>query len=437
MSDIIHPSLIGLNDVLSAHTSPSVSKKSPFDTLPTELLIQIFQHTTSPSTPISLRATPDIWSFAQVCVRWRSVMCDMPWIWSNIELDVDQSETKRRDSSMGFLDTYLERSYGRPLHISVKRSIRMAFVHGSLPSYEAFQRYLTRLLPHAHRLESLAVHGLFSDELELFEQMRGRLSALKSLQLYVHHEPHNGDFPVPNDIFLHAPSLTRVKLSGTHLDGSHPMLALPWNQLRSYQGCCPNLLDASNLEECIISCRCGAHGELRHDKMESLSLLSPDPLRRASLPQLKKLSVKLMSSEDIPLITHFLRSHSNHLEHLTLTGRFHSSCQTMMVPLKELFSASGASEIRGLNWDVSEGMEVVCSLLTVPSEEQRALLPKLEELTVRSSASNEGEELLSGVVSSRFGTKASALTEVNVMVRASRHSQEELRKVEGVRRKME
>ncbi|KAK7034748.1 hypothetical protein VNI00_012155 [Paramarasmius palmivorus] len=431
MSDILHPSLIGLDDVLYTSTSPSVSNKSPFDTLPTELITQIFSYTTN-STPISLHSMPEIWTLAHVSARWRSVVCNIPWIWSNIEIDVDQSASKN-DSSMEILDAYLTRSYNRPLHVSIKRSIRLALVDQSPTSSKALQRYLSRLLPHAERLEFISVHGLFSDELALFEPMRGRLASLKSLELYIHHEPQN-DHMEPNDVFLSAPSLSHIKLSGTHLEGSHPMLELPWGQLRSYHGCRPNLLAASDLEECIISCRCGTLGELRHDRLESLSIPSPDPLRQASLPQLKQLNVKLMSSEDILLVTQFLRSEPLSLQHLTLTGRFQSSAQTMTAPLRDLFSAPGASDIRGLNWDVSEGIHAVCSLLTAPSNEQRCLLPKLEELTVRSSASIEGEAMLMGMVTSRFGkTKGPSDVTVRARARSNAQAQEGIRKVEGVR----
>lgn len=369
-------------------TTITKATSSPFRHLPTEIITEIFSALAEEEEPIKVHSIPDIWHCAQVCGRWRSIICEtMPKMWSSIELDIDA--TQNVDATSNILNTYLTRSSDRPLSITLKRNIRLAIAGDDDNSAAHITRYLRLLIPHSTRWEKFSCHGIFINELDLFAPIKGLLPILRQLHLYIQSDIED-DSRTAIDTFVDAPLLRSAKIVGSRL--ARPAVHLPWSQLTAYEACHPLhevLHLATDLETCCISGRPDVHDpskpSIDHDRLHTLSVHSPHTLYRLSLPSLRSLSVNVNCISQIPHITSFIRSSSSSLEHLKLTGNFQVQ-QCELEPLRDLFRATSSLITLDFALPCSSALDALFTVLTIPDDgSDSAVSPQLQSLAVETN----------------------------------------------------
>ncbi|KAG7092966.1 hypothetical protein E1B28_009267 [Marasmius oreades] len=379
--------------------------------LPLELLFHIFECLPRP------HQTPDIWRCAQVCRRWRTTLCKvMPWLWSTIELDADALQ------NINVLCHYLKRSHGRPLSITLKRCIRLAFNceegSDSDTASSKLEDYLEVLIPHCARWQDFSCQGLLAHELEQFAPVKGRLPLLRHLHLYIH-DDFLHDYPTDIDSFSIAPNLRSVRVLGTHLP--RPPLVLPWTQLDFYQAnqSHRHLVDvlhkAPEMGTCMISSRPSVHvpyagPSVYHENLHTLSVHGTHVLSHLSLPSLRNLTLTLNNPLELVALTSFLKGNTKFpLRELKLTGRFCATNLSFSDLLKDLFTTTSASSLTTLDFGllIPQACNILYSLLTLTTEDEHTcILPELECLTIHPSLLKyHCETMLLAMMSSRVGAR--------------------------------
>ena len=243
---------------------------SPVTRLPTEILIQIFNTTYSDQyrqpedsdaqhdeTPPLVSSSPSLF-LSQVCSRWRSVVLDMPGLWTKIAVSFET--LKQANAQVSLAHLFIERTNGEPYYLDVV---------DRTPAAQTSSRQLRRLL--AYHPEMVVQLGLSAcpERLGILSTLpRGIFRRLERVSLQVllgvpglregtgvqlerneEHAAFNdgsvllslwGDYPTVWDI---APELTDISISVEDLgrrrglvkrvDLFLPGLHLPWERMRS------------------------------------------------------------------------------------------------------------------------------------------------------------------------------------------------------------
>ncbi|KAJ7057611.1 hypothetical protein C8F01DRAFT_1150456 [Mycena amicta] len=216
LDDVLR-SICAVIDILRTERNNSV----PINSLPSELLVQIFRSAAASRPSVSLLS---------VCRRWRAVAEDSPTLWSNI---VYKWETLRKHE---FLDQ-LKRSKEAPLRVAI----------GMLAS----KGIIDRLIANAHRLTYLDIGGAREYLVDLMQKMSAHdFPVLSDLRLQVtRKKEETGDDDDDDD----EDAAVTVELPSEVLDGRIPALhrlellaiAPQWTSLRSLRYLVINPKDTS------------------------------------------------------------------------------------------------------------------------------------------------------------------------------------------------
>ncbi|KAF9261468.1 hypothetical protein L218DRAFT_1001739 [Marasmius fiardii PR-910] len=413
------PRLSNVNPPLArglASFNRQLSAPCPAHHLPSEVLFQIFESLSGDSL-VRSNETHDVWRCAQVCGRWRAILCEaMPWLWCSIGVDVDT--LRNVDGVNNILHHYLKRSHGRPLSITLKRCIRSA-LNCDASSSKKLKDCLEQLISHSARWQDFSCHGLFAHELEYLAPIKGRLPILRHLHLYIH-DDFIHEYTDDMDMFRDAPKLQSVKILGTHL--TRAPLALPWTQLVSYQAnqSHRHLIDvlrkASDMESCLISSRPSIHDpyngpSISHDKLVTLSVHGTHILSSLSLPSLHNLTITLNCPPELAALTSFLKNSRTPLRELKLTGhcRFPNRGNDFSDLLKGLLIATPSLTSLDFGLLLPHASNMLYALLTVECP-NGSVLPELQSLTVHPSLlEDQSETLLLAMIASRYRAPLRAL----------------------------
>ncbi|KAJ7486623.1 hypothetical protein FB451DRAFT_1126873 [Mycena latifolia] len=267
-----------LDDFINAH----LAMVSPARRLPGDIVRAIFvaclpSHRnpviTSDESPLLL---------CQICSTWRCLALSTPRLWAAVHVVLPQQP--KLQVLADILASWLERSGGLPLSISVVLSQTWKFEDDALP-------LLTRLVPFCRRWQhiqfALSHHNSFAafkdlcpDDVPMLESM-----SIRGIEQRFYWEGPTSDTPVESYkrlSFLNSPSLWSVSIPSGR--DSHK-LPLPWTHLRSLtiDGpiSCDNaitfLRQCWALENCVFSLNTGNH--------------TNDDEKPISLPHLRHLSL--------------------------------------------------------------------------------------------------------------------------------------------------
>lgn len=189
--------------------------RAPIDTLPNELLSDIFTMGAA-SQPLDVNQLPFPLLVSSISRHWREAAISSPPLWNQL------SFTANPRSYSWCADLFLPRSGAYPLDIII-----------SLPpdGYRSMDQVFQIILPHHERWRKLRVRA--RDNIELL-RVRGAIldiavPLLKNLELlYKFDCPYHTPFFIPG-----APVLTSVKLRGLWLLGVPPLANLTSLQLAS------------------------------------------------------------------------------------------------------------------------------------------------------------------------------------------------------------
>ncbi|TCD64431.1 hypothetical protein EIP91_004112 [Steccherinum ochraceum] len=131
------------------HLQHRLNDPTPINSIPTELLVQIFRHfVRAVSAQMDSDESPQ-WILSSVCRTWNEVVGDAPELWSKIHTTSYPSPEQYR-----YLCQLLERSKDAPLEVSVDDSL----VHRSLSHHQnsSDTSFSIRLIaPHIQRIATL------------------------------------------------------------------------------------------------------------------------------------------------------------------------------------------------------------------------------------------------------------------------------------------
>lgn len=189
---------------------------APIRRLPDELLSNIFAWRIHCSkTPLTLPALHSgITTLGLVCRRWREITMASPALWS--EFTVDAVPAGRQKTVTNGILTCLRRAANHSMAISLRGNIKLGdrssaeWIHALIRSSERWT-HLVCSVPTAY--------------LATFDQVRGGLTALRSLELELDEAMH----PLVGNLFEIAPKLRGVTIVTSSFP--IPWLKLPWDQL--------------------------------------------------------------------------------------------------------------------------------------------------------------------------------------------------------------
>ncbi|KAF8340943.1 hypothetical protein F5887DRAFT_1284229 [Amanita rubescens] len=279
------------------------------ETIPSEILCEIFQHLCDSDNAISLHVLDNNpcsdefpWAVGQVCKRWREIFLSCPRLWTSLFLqhcsNSDISEDYLREMSRRTL-LYLERSKQLPLTITVHTL--------SFGDNDNFPRTTWKLLLSCSERWERVHLSLCHETSSLLDLLKCKMPIVESLWIWV--ERHGlADFQLCNP-FTAAPCLTELELPGWLGEW---VLKFPWSQLTKVKIPTTNfgdVIDNNNLETILSQLR--NVEELRMDKMSiwrrNVRDWCSSPIR---LPSLRFLSVPVYSPFTIlrrleaPLLEH-------------------------------------------------------------------------------------------------------------------------------------
>ncbi|KAJ7693087.1 hypothetical protein B0H17DRAFT_509260 [Mycena rosella] len=198
------------DQVIRRYIAIASSRLAPVRRVPPELLSAIFRGVFLSNPPITLGSTSPS-PISAVSSHWRAVAVSTPHIWTDFAISILGGQNTLRT-----LELYLTRSHSVEivLRIRAPNFTHMNQVNHTIVTklLQASDRWATADLRLSHRL------------LPLFSTIRGRISSLKSLSLYVDTEirrwPAGGGEPQSPatdwDMFELAPRLDRVSLMGVN-----------------------------------------------------------------------------------------------------------------------------------------------------------------------------------------------------------------------------
>ncbi|KAJ7573019.1 hypothetical protein C8J56DRAFT_985339 [Mycena floridula] len=184
-------------EVCRATTDKTISKfeavLSPIRILPNDVLCEIFGSCVEDVSVSRLlrghRLNQAPWTLTYICDRWRAVTLSYPHIWSEITVQLAEQNQDRLAKVIG---CQLRRSGTQLL------SIRLHYG----PDVPTYSSIINLLFAHSSRWKSLNFHSSQSVKADIFDELVGFLSSLRTLTL-------NGD-SVIHSAFRTAPNLMSV-----------------------------------------------------------------------------------------------------------------------------------------------------------------------------------------------------------------------------------
>ena len=252
--------------------------------IPNEILSEIFQYTL-PAFPFQLSEDESPLVLQRVCRRWKDVSRSTPVLWSQICIDLDETEV---DKQIEYASTCLARSGKWPLTISLASDYPDDI-------QESEHQVLEMLASQSERWHTLHLQ-LPSRVIAELRGLKGRLSSLRDLDIFTTHS--RWDNPdTPFDAFASAPRLRHLtarssRLRDVVMDG---WIMVPWKDLTSL------VLDMHlprNIWRILQCCTCLVEFEAiipRNTVPEDDALHLP----RVTLAYLRSLSLSIPESSDI------------------------------------------------------------------------------------------------------------------------------------------
>jgi len=278
---------------------------SPTARIPSEILTEIFQVA---CRPVGHKQTVTPLLIGSICRVWRDVAWSTPLLWNTVLLHVSR---KQHRAQVQLLRDWLLRARSAPLSIKL---IAGEEHESTVCAFQAIIRVLVTRSDYWHSFDSLLPYQCH----HIFKNINFPL--LTSISL---HPPKStiSTFNTPPDIFLTAPRLLDVDLSGYNFAA----VVLPWEQVRCFRTqlltvseCLKVLRQSPNLQEC--------HFEHVYspDNFTPKSIMSHAQLKHLDLMLIKAASMSLFDSITLPSLSH-LRIHYSGPEKLPL------SCITSLV----------------------------------------------------------------------------------------------------------
>ncbi|KAJ3715209.1 hypothetical protein C8R42DRAFT_726139 [Lentinula raphanica] len=203
-------SLAAVQGLLERNKALIISILSPIQTLPDDILGEIFKYVCF-DFHVFLNDTVPNSILSQVCYRWHNLVSSMPILWSSLRFREDFHEAK----GQCLMDIYLRRSIPYPLDIRLNESCLRRFDVLPMSQY-----LLPLLLPkqHSDRWRHVTIDTLNSSSylLRPLIDSRTELPALKSLDLQTETNDSVLVFPVT------CPNLSSLSLARRCLDLRFP-----------------------------------------------------------------------------------------------------------------------------------------------------------------------------------------------------------------------
>jgi len=274
---------------------------SPTTRIPSEILTEIFQIACRPIDNGHKQAVTPLF-IGRICRLWRDSAWSTPSLWNTILLHVSR---KRHGAQVQLLEDWLLKARSAPLSIKLIAEDE----HESIVcAFTAIIRVLVIRSDYWHIFNSPIppqCHHLFKNV---------NFPMLTSVSVHPSKSTIS-TFNTPPDIFLTAPKLLDVDLSGYNFAA----IVLPWEQIRSFRiqlltvtECLKVLRQSPNLGEC----------HLEHvyspDSFTSRTIMLHTQLKHLDVILIKAASMSLFDSITLPSLSH-LRIHYNGPEKLLLS----------------------------------------------------------------------------------------------------------------------
>ena len=275
---------------------------SPTARIPSEILTEIFQTACQLVDDDHKQAVTPLF-IGSICRLWRDIAWSTPLLWNTILLHVSQ---KRHGAKLQLLGDWLLRARTAPLFIKLTAEDE----HESIDcAFQAVMQVLVTRSHYWHTFDSLLppqCHHIFKNI---------NFPMLTSVSV---HPPKStiSTFNTPPDMFLTAPKLLDVDLSGYNF----AFMVLPWEQVRRFRTqlltvteCLKVLQQSPNLQEC----------HLEHvyspDSFTSKTITLHTQLKHLDVMLIKATSMSLFDSITLPSLSH-LRIHYSGPEKLLLSS---------------------------------------------------------------------------------------------------------------------
>jgi hypothetical protein len=296
-----------------------INALSPTARIPSEILTEIFQIACQPVDNGHRQAVTPLF-IGSICGLWRDTAWSTPLLWSTILLDVSR---KQHGAQVQLLGDWLLRARSAPLSIKLIAEDEYEYV---VCAFQAIMQVLIARSDYWLTFDSLLppqCHHIFKNI---------NFPMLTSVSL---HPPKStiSTFNAPPDIFLTAPKLFNVDLSGYNFAS----MVLPWEQVRRFKTqlltvteSLKILQQSPNLQEChleyvyssdsFISKPIVPHAQLKHLDVMLIKAASVSFFDCISLPSLSDLRIHYSGPEKLPLspIISLIRRSACRLERLSV-----------------------------------------------------------------------------------------------------------------------
>ena len=299
-----------------------INAMSPTARIPPEILAEIFQIACQPVDNGHRQAVTPLF-LGSICRLWRDIVWSTPLLWSTILLRVSR---KQPGAQVQLLADWLLNARSAPLSIKLIADDENEYV---VCAFQAIMRVLVARSDYWLTFDSFLppqCHHIFKNI---------NFPMLTSVSL---HPPKISisTFSTPPDMFLTAPKLLNVDLSGYHFAS----MVLPWEQVRRFKTQLLtvteslNILRQSpNLQECqleyvyssdsFITKTIMFHAHLKHFDVMLLKAASVSLFDSITLPSLSHLRIHYSGPEQLPLssITFLILRSACNLERFTVEIR--------------------------------------------------------------------------------------------------------------------
>ncbi|KAL0564759.1 hypothetical protein V5O48_017278 [Marasmius crinis-equi] len=402
---------------------------SPIHRLPSEVLLEIFQHCCHTNT-LSDPQVPPALALSRVCGRWRDIAVSSPRLWSSITISQFRSRDKVEHSRRQRMTTcltrlFLERSKNAPLKLKLR-----------FPWDPSEVDYSNGMVMDLLGAQSKRWEELTIDETELYASSAAGdidLPILKRLTLLTE-SPDSMSSSLILDRFAHCPALTSLC---TDVALTAHRLSLPWANIRTLtlQGCADgedqlfilSLCSSSVQRLTFVDVETNDWGSWEGDRIladmvTSLSLQA-DPWSDVDTSVVQHLTLSRLSSVDIGTKLHdqpnpfsrFARSdESVHLEELiqrsscTITSLRLQSTMLTDVQVLSLLRLMPRLKDLDIGEYISEANNRVIThqfsnhLLVDPEDRRAPLVPHLTELKLSIHLNGLDQQALAEALKSRW-----------------------------------
>ncbi|KAJ7593833.1 hypothetical protein C8J56DRAFT_925291 [Mycena floridula] len=212
---------------------------SPFRRIPNEIWIQIFAW--------SMTGDGSDHRLPQVCSRWREILLAAPSLWNNIQIDLEESDSR-------FIPSFVQsrRNYCRdiPLHLTIgfpdapsnpdywedDEGLELrTFCEFRVPVLrQLFTEVLDQLLPTTTNLHLMRFNTVWLDVVQPLMWMKSKLTSFAITKL---DEAHDDDFHSAIDLLAACPDLLHLTFTNIYLasayESSPATPASLWDQLET------------------------------------------------------------------------------------------------------------------------------------------------------------------------------------------------------------